>query len=111
MNRKAIVTICGTVVVALVTLVFLVTVMTGGRQAQAQSADEAKSAAAEPLSVEVTRPTRRPLTRTLHMPATLRADEQVDMLAKTSGYVAEVMVDIGSRVKKAMSWPPSTCPR
>ncbi len=100
MNRKAIVTICGTVVVALVTLVFLVTVMTGGRQAQAQSADEAKSAAAEPLSVQVTRPTRRSLTRTLHMPATLRADEQVDMLAKTNGYVADVAVDIGSRVKK-----------
>ena len=101
MNRKAIVTICGTVVVALVTLVLLVTVMTGGRQAQAQSADEAKSAAAEPLAVEVTRPTRRALTRTLHMPATLLADEQVNMFAKTSGYVAEVVVDIGSRVKKS----------
>ena len=100
MNRKTIATVCGTVVVALVTLVFLVTVMKGERQAQAQSADEAKSAAAEPLSVEVTRPTRRPLTRTLHMPATLRADEQVDMLAKTNGYVVDVTVDIGSRVKK-----------
>ncbi len=100
MNRKTIATVCGTVVVALVTLAFLVTVMKGGRQAQAQSADEAKPAAAEPLSVEVTRPTRRPLTRTLHMPATLRADEQVDMLAKTNGYVADVVVDIGSRVEK-----------
>ena len=100
MNRKAIATVAGTVVVALVTLVFLVTVMKGGRQAQAQTADVGKSATAEPLSVEVIQPTRRPLTRTLHMPATLLAGEAADLFAKVSGYIATVSVDIGSAVNK-----------
>ena len=65
------------------------------------STGESKGAAGTKAElVEVTQPERRTLTRPLTMPATLMADEQVDMLAKTSGYVTEVVVDIGSRVKK-----------
>jgi RND family efflux transporter MFP subunit len=39
------------------------------------------------------------MVRELRLPATLAADEQVDLLAKTSGYVATIDVDIGSRVQ------------
>ena len=101
MNRKAIATVCSTVVVALLTLVFLVTVMKGGRQAQAQSADEANGQASQnPITVQVTTPSVRALTRTLRLPATLMADEDVELLAKASGYISRITVDIGSRVKK-----------
>src|SRR5262245_34701226 len=41
-----------------------------------------------------------PVSRPLILPATLRADEWVDLYAKSSGYVASLSVDIGSRVHK-----------
>ena len=98
MNRKVIATVCGTVVVALLTLVFLVTVMKGG-QAQAQSADEANGQASQnPITVQVTTPSVRALTRTLRLPATLTADEDVELVANASGYISRITVDIGSRV-------------
>ncbi|MCH7700839.1 MAG: efflux RND transporter periplasmic adaptor subunit [Planctomycetes bacterium] len=40
------------------------------------------------------------LTRELRLPATLMPDEAVDLMAKTSGYVVAVNVDIGDRVRK-----------
>jgi len=52
-----------------------------------------------PRSVEVVAPQRMPMSRTLDVPATLEAFEQADLFAKASGYVAEVRVDIGDRVK------------
>lgn len=52
------------------------------------------------IGVEVVNPKRRTLVRKLNLPATLRADEVVDLFAKTSGYVEMIDVDIGSRVKK-----------
>ncbi len=49
--------------------------------------------------VEVVTPQRQAMARTLDVPATLEAFEQADLYAKTSGYVAEVRVDIGDRVR------------
>ena len=43
---------------------------------------------------------RRPLLRMVSLPASVRADELVDLYAKTSGFVGTIEVDIGSRVKK-----------
>jgi RND family efflux transporter MFP subunit len=60
----------------------------------------AKARGSSPITVEVQEPDKRTLNRLLRMPATLRADEQVDLYAKTSGYVSAVKVDIGSRVRK-----------
>jgi multidrug resistance efflux pump len=39
-------------------------------------------------------------TGELHVPAVLEADEEIDVYAKISGYVAELRVDIGARVRK-----------
>jgi len=49
--------------------------------------------------VETTKPDRRALVRALALPATLEAYESADLYAKVSGYVGEVAVDIGSRVR------------
>ncbi len=65
--------------------------------ASAQHGDKYGSAA---VRVEVTKPVHRPMKREVQIPATLMADEVVDLYAKASGYVSIVNVDIGSRVKK-----------
>lgn len=52
------------------------------------------------VRAEVMKPERRKVIRKLKLPATLIADEQVDLYAKTSGYIDQINVDIGSRVKK-----------
>lgn len=52
------------------------------------------------VRVEVVNPSRRAITRELQTPATLRADERVDLFAKVSGYVERINVDIGDRVSK-----------
>lgn len=53
-----------------------------------------------PVRVEVSRPIKRPLTRTLNIPGTLLAGESADVFAKTSGYISTMAVDIGDRVKR-----------
>ncbi len=61
--------------------------------------DASQTSGGKATSVEVRNPTRRAMSRELRVPASIVADEQVDMFAKTSGYVSEVQVDIGSQVK------------
>ncbi len=68
--------------------------------AWAQQPATPKAATGNEVAVEVVKPVRRTLERELKIPATLIPDELVDLLAKTSGYVAEVSVDIGDRVRK-----------
>ncbi|MFQ5807282.1 MAG: efflux RND transporter periplasmic adaptor subunit [Phycisphaerae bacterium] len=71
-----------------------------GQEVASENDQSHRTVSGERLTVEVTKASVRPLTRELRLPATLRADEQVDLFAKVSGYVAEIKVDIGSRVKK-----------
>ncbi|MCH7924328.1 MAG: efflux RND transporter periplasmic adaptor subunit [Planctomycetes bacterium] len=52
------------------------------------------------VRAEVVRPVHRPILRKVSLPASIRADELVDLFAKTSGYVGSIEVDIGSRVKR-----------
>lgn len=59
----------------------------------------AAPASGTPRSVEVVNPERRNMSRRLDVPATMEAYEQADLYAKTSGFVSEVRVDIGDRVK------------
>ncbi|HMQ16234.1 MAG TPA: biotin/lipoyl-binding protein, partial [Phycisphaerae bacterium] len=69
---------------------------TGGTPApQASRATEA----GKPVPVEVAKPDQRTLVRELALPASLEAYESASLYAKTSGYIAEVKVDIGSRVR------------
>ncbi|MHC4092841.1 MAG: efflux RND transporter periplasmic adaptor subunit [Planctomycetota bacterium] len=80
-------------------LALLSTAFSPGR-AQAQQPAGGRPAAGKPVSVEVVKPLQRALVRELKMPATLMADEQVELFSKVSGYVAEIQVDIGSRVNQ-----------
>ncbi len=52
------------------------------------------------VRAQVVKPIHRPLLRSVSLPASIRADELVDLYAKTSGFVGTIDVDIGSRVKK-----------
>jgi len=56
------------------------------------------SAKKHAVRAQVVTPSVQSITRELNLPATLAADEQVDLFAKASGYVSQVHVDIGSRV-------------
>ncbi len=100
MKKNVVIQILGTVFISALAVTAVVSMAPA--EADGQSSGEGSKGGAKTKAelVEVTQPERRTLTRALTMPATLLADEQVNMLAKTSGYVAEVMVDIGSRVKK-----------
>ena len=54
----------------------------------------------EVVRVEVALPARRNVIKTLKVPATLGADEQVDLYAKASGYVGKINHDIGDSVRQ-----------
>jgi RND family efflux transporter MFP subunit len=57
------------------------------------------SASAQPSAVRVTQPARRDLARETVQPATAEAFFEADLGARVSGYVSELRVDIGARVK------------
>ena len=48
----------------------------------------------------VVTPEQRAITRSLRVPGTLMADEQVDLFAKASGYVSKIELDIGDSVSR-----------
>ncbi|MEE9296518.1 MAG: efflux RND transporter periplasmic adaptor subunit [Phycisphaerae bacterium] len=68
--------------------------------ALAQESARTTGGKAKPVRVDVVKSARRPMVRELRIPATLMADEQVDLFAKISGYVERINLDIGDRVKK-----------
>lgn len=71
-----------------------------GAKAEPRSGQEAGNPTEqESKSVETCTPSRKTMSRTLDVPATIRAYERVDVHAKASGYAAEVLVDIGDPVK------------
>lgn len=79
----------------------------GARRLNAQSASPSPSigvlpapaAASAARNVEVVAPLRMKMARRLDVPATLDPYEQADLHAKIAGYVAEIRVDIGDRVR------------
>ncbi len=100
MNKKFLGQVVGTIFIAALAVTAVVSMTPTDAEGQSGTGAPNAEASTKAELVEVTQPERRTLTRTLTMPATLLADEQVELLAKTSGYVAEINVDIGSRVKK-----------
>ncbi len=76
----------------------LISVLTGqtGPVARAEGVEEDDHT----VAVGAVIPSRRALMRELEIPATLKPQRAADLYAKTSGYVSEVRVDIGSRVRK-----------
>src|SRR3990172_2740659 len=102
MNRKTVTAIAGTLIVGGVTVAALVSITgadAGGVSKSSTATQPAAPSAGQAVTVEVQPPEMRTLKRLLRMPASLRADEQVDLFAKASGYVSTVKVDIGSRVR------------
>ncbi len=100
MNRKTMTLIAGTLIVGGLAAVALVNITRADSGSKRLAATQPAGASGKAISVEVQPPDKRTLNRLLRMPATLRADEQVDLFAKTSGYVSTVKVDIGSRVRE-----------
>ena len=76
-------------------LVFAV-LATGCKPAATESA---KAAPAAPLSVAVTQAKRGPITRSISLPANVRALQQATLYAKVAGYLKTVSVDRGDAVK------------
>ncbi len=64
------------------------------------AADEsAKAVPAAPLSVPVTQAKRGPISRSISLPANLRALQQATLYAKVAGYLKTIVVDRGDAVK------------
>ncbi len=57
------------------------------------------AAAAEPPSVAVTRVTTKTLTNKLVLTAEFKPYQEIDVMAKVAGYIKQINVDIGDRVK------------
>ncbi|MFQ5422574.1 MAG: efflux RND transporter periplasmic adaptor subunit [Phycisphaerae bacterium] len=103
MGKRLVTAISGTATVVVVATIVILNMMAsdpGGRATAAEDGKTPTAAESRPVSVEVTAPQRRAVTRNLRMPATLLAGEQADLYAKTSGYISEVKVDIGDAVRK-----------
>jgi len=62
--------------------------------------DDQKGKAAPPRDVQVTPAAERTLARTVSATGTLAADDQVVLGTKVAGRLAEIAVDLGSRVKR-----------
>lgn len=78
--------------------VALACIVAAPRRAGAQTSSGG-AAGTKATPVDVVKPERKTMIRDLNVPATLIPDELADLYAKTSGYVAQVNVDIGSQVK------------
>src|SRR4051794_23976123 len=74
--------------------------------AASPSASRSKSTEADSRPrVEVVHPRRITVARRLQTNATLDAFEETDLFAKVSGYLSDVRVDIGDRVKAGQKLP------
>ncbi|MBI5865500.1 MAG: biotin/lipoyl-binding protein [Planctomycetes bacterium] len=103
MTRPRSTTLVGSLIVAAAAISAVAYMLTVDRTALGQtkpsSSADTKEAASRPVAVETAKPDQRTLVRELALPASLEAYESADLYAKTSGYIAEVKVDIGSRVR------------
>lgn len=66
---------------------------------QPPATEPGKAAPAAPPSVAVTQAKRGPITRSLSLPASLRALQQATLYAKVAGYLKRITVDRGDTVK------------
>ena len=80
-----------------IALCVLLEVCPGGSTA---GAEEPKSKAPAPREVKVTAAAERALVRTVSATGTLAADDQVVLGTKVAGRLAEISVDLGTRVRR-----------
>lgn len=102
MKQKPWIPIAGSVIVIAIAASVMVPMLGSGNavQAEAEGRTSEKSDPGEAVRVEVAKPVERALERVLRIPASLEPGEVAALFAKTSGYVEELKVDIGSRVVK-----------
>ncbi len=72
------------------------TVISGCKPSSAAPAGEA----AAPVSVQIVRPKRGPITRTVTLPGEVKPYQQATLYAKVAGYLKTITVDKGDRVKE-----------
>ncbi len=65
-----------------------------------QSTQAQEGAKGQAVNVEVIQPASQKMVRSIMLPATLIADESVDLYAKTSGYVSTIDKNIGDTVSE-----------
>jgi RND family efflux transporter MFP subunit len=87
---------------ALTAIALLAVALAGCKGETVASADQSrpKSQGSPPRSVKVIPAAERSLARTVTATGTLAADEQVVLGTKVAGRLAEITVDLGSRVKR-----------
>jgi RND family efflux transporter MFP subunit len=74
----------------------LVVIGCGQRPADAPKANSANPT---PPALTTVQPQKKSVRRVVEQPGTIQADEETQLFAKVSGYVAKVLVDIGQEVK------------
>jgi len=100
MNRRSWTPMIGSALVVGIAAAAMIPILSAGNSASAQTGGAAEGAAGKPVSVEVVSPQHRTLEQVLKIPASLEPGEVAQLYAKTSGYVQDLNVDIGSRVEK-----------
>ncbi len=78
-------------------LLGLLALLLAACSAPKQTAAPAKASASSP-TVAAVAVRRQPMERTLHLVAEFRSFREIDVIAKVSGYVSRINVDIGDRV-------------
>src|SRR5262249_27160717 len=66
---------------------------------KASDVEAQPNSTADALTVGVTKPVRKTLDRKLTVSAELVPDQEIDVYAKESGYIRQLLVDYGTRVK------------
>src|SRR5580658_1727555 len=84
----------------LISLAAMLFVACGKQGSVAASSAGAGSAAAATVTVAVTKVERRSLAEQLKISSELVPYQEIDVYAKESGYIKELKVDYGSRVKE-----------
>ncbi len=79
-------------------LLLLAPLACGGQDASSAARGAAVSPAA--VRVQVARPERREVTRSIQLPASVEAFELARLYAKVAGYLGTINVDIGDRVQR-----------
>lgn len=82
-------------------VVLLALLLTGCQGGPSVSADEPKKKAPPPREVRVKPAAERTVARTVSATGTLAADDQVVLGTKVAGRLAEVPIDLGTRVRRA----------
>ena len=77
--------------------------LSGATSCTRKSEAQTPAAAAEPLTVAVAKVSRADLANDLLLTAEFEPFQEVDVMAKVSGYIKEIKVDIGDRVREGQS--------